>query len=267
MKCRRTTVILSSVLVLGIITSNGIGQSWAQSRTFGPSSSIEFIPPPKRERGEPVGQRGAGIGRDPGNDCKEVQLLALMPEQTVPVRTFADRPTWWFYVAPPRQSATSSCSLRFELVHLGQQQASQVYTQPFDLPDQPGLLPVHLPETNQGLSQQGRYRWRMRLLNQQQRKITAVYGDVTKQSQEASTIQKNDDNPDREQLWSYGQQGLWLELLNAVVEQHGKSPQTISEDWQSVLASVGLNCSALPNLSNAQVDWIAPVTCEERLKS
>ncbi len=233
---------LSPLLALGLLASSYI-PCVAQSTDTELSllEPLGFIPPPKREKGEPIGPKRAGTAR-PTEECGGLDLLALVPNQDR-LLTITSHPTFWFYVAPGQDRlAAAKCALKFQLVDnkTGRVHATEQVKGPAPV----GLFKVTVPESLPPLETERLYRWRLWLEDADGEKTTIrAYGDIERQ--ESPKQDEGETGSSRKRLLAYGKKGYWLEVLDGLINQQMVEARQQVVDWRMLLKSVGICCSPI----------------------
>ncbi|MGK7872046.1 MAG: DUF928 domain-containing protein [Xenococcaceae cyanobacterium] len=207
--------------------------------------SINFPAPPNRgraqstvggaRRGAPSSQERSSntvigeIQRGSCTDENQTPLTALMPSDRM-VTMVAPNPTMFWYV--PRTSTTSA-----EFV-IENEQGKSVYSQTFDLPGDPGVVKLSLPETV-SLELNKSYKWKFALICTSNDRDDDEYvrGKLKRTALSADQGQELGQAFDPiEKAKLYAEFYLWNETIALVAQLRDSNPN----EWKELLNSVGI---------------------------
>lgn len=202
-----------------------------------PSSSnliqISLNFPPTGDRGSPKSTAGGGTRSDDAQCMAikegETPLVALMPNRENIGKTATATPTLYWYV--PNTTATSG-----ELVVVDEQD-NEVYYTSFDLPNQPGIIKLSIPE-KANLQPGKSYSWSFSVIcdYRYRNRDKFVQGKIEYISvaDELKSQLKERSNLEKAQL--YAQQSIWFQTLHIMAQMRSEK----TTEWQQLLQSVGL---------------------------
>lgn len=219
--------------------------------------AMQFVPPPPPDRGTPSGRPRGGASR--GN-CPAVSkpLTALVPatQKTLgekPARvsalntyesvwglTVAEHPTLWFYVP---YSLTPKLPIEFVLQD---EHGIYVYKTSFTaIGTQPGIVRFDLPSTIAPLEVGKMYHWYF-LIDCSADNSTEVDGWIQRVAMNPTFTSQLQKATPLQQVELYAKHGIWYDALTALAKLHIANPNdaTLSNDWVSLLDSVGLEAIA-----------------------
>ncbi|MCT7951057.1 DUF928 domain-containing protein [Ancylothrix sp. C2] len=219
-----------NILVLGIIAS-----------LIFPSVSIAALPhsqrlisikfPPPSGRGSPARTAGGGT-RNGDVKCTEgkIPLTALMPTRQNVGITVSPNPTFFIYV--PQTTAKQG---QFVVVD---DEGNDIYVDEFDIPSQPGILQINLPDTVS--LETGKYNtWMFSLTcNAENRAEDEFVQGLIQRTELSAEAQNNLENATTpvEKAEIYAEAKIWNETLVNLAPMRNSYP----ESWQELLQSVGL---------------------------
>jgi Domain of Unknown Function (DUF928) len=241
------TLILASVSVLLLVNtirvvaqSNSISQRGTRRPPLSTPRSrerqvikLKFTLPPK---GAPGKRTDAGSR----NGCSANKpLTALVPSTNIGL-TVAKHPTFWFYI--PYQSNSSALG-KFQLFD---ERETVVYTTNISTKGIPGIVGVELPQRFSGLEIGQRYQWVLSFScnSTSTETSTLVNGFVERVAVTKELKQKLEGaKTQRDSLLLYGEEGLWFDLLSALIGERRRNPYDfqVAEDWFGLLGQVNLS--------------------------
>jgi Domain of Unknown Function (DUF928) len=238
---RQLAISFRSMLLLGIMLMPVMNMPlvFAQQNTSTTQQSKpkKKIPPPPAppSRGVP-GNRTASASMS-GNSC-DLKLIALAPqfdlrssgqisEKSVWGQTTAQHPTFWFFIP----ATSPSTQLNFSLQN---QQEEDIYRVQVPTPQQPGVIGVKIPSSQQSLLTNRNYRWTLKAkvpCGSSSPNRVYVDGWVTKVNS-PTAISNN----------SYAEKGIWYDAVTNLALQRLQKPDdlAIKQDWIDLLESVNL---------------------------
>lgn len=238
-------MVIKSLSILGIITGilTPMGVSLASlspsiKHSVNPPMQISLEFPPAPNRGGPESTAGGGTR---GDTCTvgKTKLMALVP--TKETTTVSANPTFFVYVPETKVKKGD-----FILVD---EKRKEVYVSTIELPTQPSILQISLPETV-SLQVGQQYRWQFSLsciVNDQE---VANYVEVKIKRTELNPTVKTKIEQAKEPLEKaklYASQQIWQDTL-MIMAQLRDSNQA---EWNQLLTSVGLgNLAAVPFVEN-----------------
>ena len=211
----------------------GMGEaSWTMPLQSDKLVALQF-PPTGKNRGTP--QRTAGGGtRSDDVSClieeeQDLPLVALMPDRENESRTSIATPSLYWYV--PQTTASKG---EFVLVDENNQEA---YYAAFDLPKQPGIIKLRIPEAA-SLEPGKIYSWSMMVIcdSRYRNRDKYVEGKIEYVTPDDEINRQVSVSPALEQAKIYANSNLWLETLDTIVKIRPENPDA----WQELLQSVGL---------------------------
>jgi Domain of Unknown Function (DUF928) len=229
-----------SVLVFGIILSPVMNMPlvFAQQNasTAQQSKPKKKIPPPPAppSRGVP-GNRTVSASMS-GNSC-DLKIIALAPqfnqrslgqisEKSVWGQTTAQHPTFWFFVP----ATSSSTQLDFSL----QNQEEDIYRVQVPTPQQPGVIGVKIPSSQQALLTNRNYHWTF--------KAKVPCGSSTPNRVYVDGWVTRVNSPTAISNNSYAEKGIWYDAVTNLALQRLQKPHDlgVKQDWIDLLESVNL---------------------------
>lgn len=234
-------MVIKSLSILGIITGilTPMGVSLARvspsvNSSFNPPLQISLEFPPAPNRGGPESTAGGGTR---GDSCTmgKTKLMPLVPSRET--STVSANPTLFVYV-PETKVKTGD----FVLVD---EKRKEVYVSTIELPTQPSIVQITLPETvSLRVGQQ--YRWQFSLSCMVNDQEVANYVEVKIKRTELTSTLKTKLEQAKEPLDKaklYASQQIWQDTL-MIMAQLRDSNQT---EWKQLLTSVGLgNLATVP---------------------
>ncbi len=215
-----------------------------------------FIPPKPPPGLTPVSGRRAGMGSRDNCPKVSIPLTALVPlrrkanlKEKIDTSTIGiveglttlEKPKFLFYLPYTQDLPNSSAEFSLQ-----DSEGMDVYRTPVELPSQPGIIDISLPNTVKSLQVGQNYRWYFKVRCKQGRGNLPVFveGSVQRinlESRVRSELQAAADN--RQKILVYTKEGIWFDALNLLAQISKSSPQDVSikEDWQTLLKSVGLD--------------------------
>lgn len=191
-----------------------------------PSLALQYIPP---NRGAPSSTWDAGSRTGPcGN------LTAVQPTQTNWGETLEEHPTFGIYVSEP------ATNLTFELRDEQSQEVLHQVT--FDEVKGPGISLYTLPETAPALETNRYYRWQISLECEQFSTANIQYTDSRQAdgvifrrvaSDELQTALASTPDDERPELLATN--GLWYDMIYALLQNQSSETDQWTEAWQRVL--------------------------------
>lgn len=191
-----------------------------------PGLALQYIPP---NRGAPSSTWDAGSRT---GSCGN--LTAVQPTQTNWGETLKERPTFGIYVSEP------ATNLTFELRDEQSQEILHQVT--FDQVNGPGISLYTLPETAPALETNRYYRWQVSLECEQFGTANIQYTDSRQAdgiifrrvaSDELQTTLAS--IPDAEKPALLATNGVWYDMIHALLMQQQQQPDQWLEAWQTVL--------------------------------
>ncbi|MBO3457343.1 DUF928 domain-containing protein [Aetokthonos hydrillicola Thurmond2011] len=208
------TSVQPSTLVKTTLQSNNVGNIFDKIRRF-------VFPPAYLARGAPTGRRKGAASRK-GCPQTVLDLTALVPQNSWGL-TFAEQPTFWFYI-----SSLPEGSRNVEFVLQDENGSRQQYHTRFTLPATPGIISLNL-SSNQPYNLQidHRYHWYLQVYCDPQNPSTYVFVD--------GSVQRVAQN-------AHNANTIWYDLLTNSGNRLRASPQDPErrETWVTLLKDVGL---------------------------
>jgi Domain of Unknown Function (DUF928) len=234
------SVLLLVNTIRVVAQSNSVSQSGTRRPLSAPSSrkrkviKLKFTLPPK---GAPGKRTDAGSR----NGCSALNkpLIALVPPTNIGL-TVAKRPTFWFYV--PYESNSSALG-KFQLFD---ERETVVYTVSISTKGIPGIVGVELPQRFSGLEIGKRYQWVLSFsCNSTSMETSTLVNGFVERVAVTKEFQKRLDGAKilRDSLLVYGEEGLWFDLLSALIVERRRNPYDfqVAEDWFGLLGQVNLS--------------------------
>jgi len=220
-----------------------------------------FEPPPGQ--GAP-GQTAGGGRRDAGR-CEAIRLsegvaahqavsrrslTALIPNSNAGLTT-AKQPSFFFYIP---EVATQKAEFVLDTVENGKRK--QVVAFQVALAGQPGVFKLTLPPDAPSLNVNQDYFWAFSILCQSQGTLRdpLVSGKVRRVQVDATLAAQLDQATALEKVSLYARSGIWYEAITqlASLRQTQPNDSQLSQAWQTLLQSVGLQDVATAPLLSAQ---------------
>lgn len=200
-------------------------------RSLRRAPSLKYKLPPK---GAP-GQR-TDAGSRSGCSALNGRLVALVPSTNIGL-TIAQRPTFWFYI--PLKSASDVYG-KFQLLD---EEENAVYTTNVAT-NTAEITSIDLPQ-NFSLDVGKQYRWVLSFTCGSSTQASAlVHGYVERVAVDEQVQQRlNTATTPRERIAIYGENGLWFDMLTALITEIRNQPQDVQlkQDWQDLLKSPEVN--------------------------
>ncbi|TVQ47728.1 MAG: DUF928 domain-containing protein [Gloeocapsa sp. DLM2.Bin57] len=223
---------LSLLFVSLLIATEIVLTSPLGAETESQQKNVYFTPP---DAGKPnnTTQGGTRPVRLCANDTSapEILVTALVPDNSSTLTT-ATHPTFLVYL-PPTTAENLVFSLR-------DPQETYYYQQTIQLDGQSGIISFTLPENAPPLEVDQDYLFSFTLACEE----TISPDDfVWSGNIRRVTLTAKIDSINSLELASfYGENGIWLDMLALIAQEHLTKPNdlTISQNWQTVLESVGL---------------------------
>lgn len=227
-------MVIKSLSLLGIITGmlTPMGVSLASlspsvNHSFNPPMQISLEFPPAPNRGGPESTAGGGTR---GDTCTvgKTKLMPLVP--TKETSTVSANPTLFVYV-PETKVKTGD----FVLVD---QKGKEVHASKIELPTQPSIIQISLPETV-SLQVGQQYKWQFSLsciVNEQE---VANYVEVKIKRTELNPTVKTKIEQAKDPLEKaklYASQQIWQDTLMIMAQLRDSNQM----EWKQLLTSVGL---------------------------
>jgi Domain of Unknown Function (DUF928) len=251
-------------LALSFGSTIGVVAQPPSSQSFTPTASLKEKPQPsppqtvlrRRTRvvfnppkgGAPLRTRSGASRGDvcfqPGVSSGE-QFMAIAPTSTEGL-TASSHPTFFVYL-PPTSAKQAIFSLRDE-------ESKVVYQMPISLQNvQHRMLSVQLPKTAPGLAVGVRYRWMVAVLCSEKLEPSSPIASswVRRINLPAPLSKEFRSQSSLEQAAFYGAQGLWYDMIAALVHQRQLHPNDaeLESNWQEILTTVGLDEIAKASVS------------------
>lgn len=250
--------------------SNLVITSKVRAKPVAASTAMpSFSPPPPPPDRKAPGNRGGASGR--GCRLGRQFVLALMPEYKqmfaqggeitkVWGLTTAERPTFWFDIPYAKEAIAS---MEFVLQD-SSTPAHDIYRTQLTAPDQPGIISVRIPSTVPPLRVGDLYQWFFKVRLKCEAKPDAnqpvfkqripkeeLYGWIERVSPSPTLAEQLQQATPQQQTALYIENGIWYDALAALAELRLANPQSsaLTEDWQSLLKSVGLESLATKPLT------------------
>jgi Domain of Unknown Function (DUF928) len=246
--CIRLALILTSVSLVLVDTVYVAAQSSTSTprtqrntsnsilRSLRRAPKLRYTLPPK---GAP-GQRADAGSR---SECSPLDgpLVALVPPTNIGL-TAAMRPTFWFYIPyKPNKRAFGKFRLLDEAENI-------VYIT--DVPNNgtAEITSIDLPQ-NLALQIGQKYRWVLSFAcsSTSTQASTIVNGFIERVAMAPQLEQQLNVATSRERILIYGENGLWFDMLTALITELRNQPQSgqLAEDWEDLLKSPEVNLSEL----------------------
>ncbi|BAZ08537.1 hypothetical protein NIES4071_03420 [Calothrix sp. NIES-4071] len=193
--------------------------------------SLKYKLPPK---GAP-GQRTDAGSR---SECSALdgRLVALVPPTNIGL-TAAMRPTFWFYIP---SKADKSALGKFQLLD---DEENVVYTTNIAI-NTSDITSINLP-LNLSLEVGKKYQWVLSFTcNSSTQASALVYGYIERVAVDDQMQQRlNTATTERDRIIIYGENGLWFDMLTALITQIRNQPQDLQlrQDWEDLLKSPEVN--------------------------
>ncbi|MFH7024419.1 MAG: DUF928 domain-containing protein [Heteroscytonema crispum UTEX LB 1556] len=194
------------------------------------------------DNGAPKGRRRGGTGRDGCPDFKP-PITALVPgdknNKSFLGLTVAEYPTFWVYV-PELPATVKSGEFIFQ-----DEQNNDIWRTEIGLSGKPGAIAISLPATPQyALKPNSKYHWYFKVYcGQPQNKAEYFYVDawVQRVAVTSNLLQQLKTAKMREYS-VYAANQIWYDAVNnlAQLRQKNSSDRLLTEDWNKLLKSVGL---------------------------
>ncbi|MEO0987456.1 MAG: DUF928 domain-containing protein [Cyanobacteria bacterium J06639_14] len=240
------------------------GQAQSQFPTA-EEAIIQFSPPPLGDRDRPPGRTRGGASR---GDCEiaenQSSLMALAPSTQVPVNetqhptfsshpynnesdsyesvlswTTESHPSFWFYVPYERDT---DVTLDFVLQDGSGNTLYQ--TQFMAHENSPGVIQLSLPATLPPLSVNQPYRWYFLTHCNASPTEGALHveGWIVRMTMDSDFQAQVEASSELEKASLYAANGIWQDALTILGSLYRENPQntTLTQNWMSLLASVGL---------------------------
>jgi Domain of Unknown Function (DUF928) len=241
--------VLSAMLLGGSVVSTAALPIPAELSNSSPeisqsiAQSLQYIPPPPPEQGQPKGTRG---GASRGN-CPAVEpaLMALVPaqvdenmQQSVWAVSSSSSPTFWLYV-PAYTTDSSAISIEFSLQD---KEGKDLFPPQVTIASQPGIIEFSLPTTLEAGQQ---YHWYF-VVHCGASAQDFVDGWVEWRQPNADLQRQLSQAGDREKVALYAENGFWYDALTELARLRQTNPEdeALKADWESLLDSIGLGTLA-----------------------
>lgn len=230
---RHSVVSLAAIAALTIpnLASPAAAQQPSQLRSAPIKLSLNFKVP---KRGAPTITAGGAsrsfclAGRTP--------LTILTPNTNLGLTTSA-RPSFFVYV--PKTAAKSA-----EFV-LKDSSDEDIYRATVPLSGTPGVISLRLPDTAPALQVNKSYRWFFSMVCRPGDRLEDVFvGAWVQRSQPDAALARAIKRATPKELPAiYAEAGYWYDTLTTLADLRRNNPkdQTLAQDWQKLLQSVGLN--------------------------
>lgn len=237
-----TTPLRLAIVGLGVVLNLGMSISLVfvhqQPSIAQQLKQKKKVPPPPAppSRGVP-GNRTVSASMSGSCDLK---LIALAPqfssttpsqssEQSVWGQTTTPYPTFWFFIP----ATSPSTQLEFSL----QNREEDIYRVSVPTPQQPGVIGVQIPASQQPLQLARNYRWTLKAkVPCGTSALNRVYVDgwVTRVNVSGASQKQNSD--------SYAQKGIWYDAVTSLAQQQLQKPTNLQlkQDWTDLLESGNL---------------------------
>ncbi|MGF1935487.1 MAG: DUF928 domain-containing protein [Nostoc sp. ChiQUE02] len=219
--------------LVSTFTAQVQAQSYHPNKTW--QISQTFKPP---QRGKPPASAG---GSTRGSSCLTGKKLItpLIPPDKLGL-TFAQRPTFFWYV-PPSQVKTT------KFVLLAEDQ-NVFYETSFKLPNKPGIFSFKLPDSAPALTVGKTYHWYLTIVcNAQDSSENPTVDGWVERTQPGSPLSEALAKANLYKLPSiYAEAGIWHEALTSLVQLRRTEPNNLKArlDWRQFFKSVGLSAIA-----------------------
>lgn len=182
------------------------------------------------------GDRTGGGSRTPCPIINAPFTTALIPASNLG-KTVAERPTFWFYVPYPPQTAPAG-----EFV-LQEEDGSEVYRTAFTLPETPGLVSFSTPLVVEPLKINKLYRWYFKLYCEAQKSSTPVFVEGWVQRVERTpALERQLQSAESRKDVVYAANGIWYDALNSLAQLRLNNPSNsiLADDWANLLSTKGV---------------------------
>ncbi len=166
-----------------------------------------------------------------------VPVNSAQPNQASVESTMSDQLTVFIHVAHLDEGVKSETRSYKLLLTLQDEQLDQdLYNQEIDLPRQSGIVGIRVPRNSAMLQVGQTYLWQAAVLCDPENpsKNPTANGWVQRQAPKAAPLDLAG------QAFFYAEQGVWLDAVNAVMNQYQQNPQQARQDWSDLLDSVNL---------------------------
>ncbi len=202
--------------------------------TVGGATRSNFNPP---DRGAPPSTLG---GASRGSVCGGI--VSLMPATNLGL-TVSGHPSFHWYLPETEARRGEFLLLYEEKTETGIQEVS-IYETWFEVPEEPGIISLKLPEDIPELESGKLYHWYLALRCNPARpeEDAVVEGWVERVEPEAELTQKLDKAKPIEQANAYAENGIWQDSITVLANlMRSPSPSNAARDsWNTLLGSVGL---------------------------
>lgn len=231
---KRSLWSLIYLLIWGLFLSLWISTTPAESQADRcVSENIKFIPSTtvSPELGTPpstigIGSRGGCLSSTENHPLKS--LTGIPPLHT----TVRADPTFWFYLP---YTASTTLVAEFSL----QRGKQEVYRTPVQLPQQPGIVSLQVPESEASLQVGHSYRWYLDVLCTEDLSTSISITGVIERIDPPETLSRSlaAATCEIEQVAAYADQGIWHETLTELAAIRRQRPQDSSVEgiWNQLL--------------------------------
>jgi Domain of Unknown Function (DUF928) len=201
-------------------------------------ASIQFVPPPPPDLGEPG-------GRPEGGGSRGCQAIALAPQTTIGHwgQTTAERPTFWFRLATARDLSSND-----RLAFILRDESNKIlYQTEFAPPNSPpGIVKFTLPNTAAPLKTQTSYRWEFSIgcdaATVEDRPSTVV-GRIQRVELNPTIASQIAAATPLEQAKLYASNGIWYDAVTVLgneLQSQATPDPSIASAWKRILEQVNL---------------------------
>ena len=243
---RKFSIIFAGVIWASIaIHSVGHTHSVPAQVASAQKTVVRFVPaqPKLPRRGTPNSDSGTGSRGSCLQSAGEHALTRLVGGTTLNLST-SDYPTIWFYL-PYTKEDISKGEFSLQLGH------KEVYQQSFQLPDQPGIVGIQIPEQVAPLASGQSYRWYFDVLcdsDNEEATPASLTGSLRRIEMSEALRKDLVAASPLEQVASYARHHVWYDTLQnlASLRLQDQDNPTLKTTWHDVLADpvVGLEAVA-----------------------
>lgn len=247
---------LSIVLSLGMVSATVPSVALRPSQTVlmaqnSLSGNWNALTPPNR--GLPGGRQEGGGVRGPCPNGSE-QITAISPPSDAGL-TASESPSFYLYVPAtiqlPMEFKLSKYLLSDENAGMGEEtegQEQELYKTRFTLTGEPGVIRVSLPANVSPLEVGENYYWSFSLVCKENApEANIIRGGWIKRSQLSDPLQQElAQTPLEKRPQFFAREAMWYDTVSSLAQLRHDNPtsEQLSEQWQDLLSSVGLESIA-----------------------
>lgn len=241
-------MLFSISLTIGLTTASAQFSSNNNNLKTEKLSKIRFVSPPVPDSSSPQGRARGGASRSDSCKVAGLPLTALVPTNNKFVwgLTFKEHPTFFFYVP---YSLNADSPAEFVLQDQEKNIIYQTYVNLAQTP--PGIVNITMPDTSAPLEINKMYRWYFLVYCNLDNPVY-VEGWIKKIVPNSDLRVRLENSTPQQQSYLLADNGIWYDALSTLANLRLTNPKDISlsQDWKSLLESVGLESISLELLDN-----------------